>query len=164
MMRVVVMGVSGAGKTTVGMALAERLGVAFLDADDLHPVANVEKMTAGTPLTDLDRAPWLVLVGRAVADAPAPGVVMACSALQREYRDAIREHAPDAFFVHLDADAATLERHLEHRTGHFMPPSLLTSQLAALEPLAPDEAGVVIDVGAPLEAVIDGAAAAVMAH
>jgi gluconokinase len=146
--RIVVMGVSAAGKTTVGRALAAELGIAFVDGDDLHPPANVAKMTAGIPLTDADRRPWLDRVGHALADADA--LVIACSALRRTYRDRIRRAAPDAFFVLLDADPAVLHERIAARAGHFMPPALLDSQLALLEPLQPDEAGVRIDVaGAP---------------
>ncbi|MEO8262384.1 MAG: gluconokinase [Pseudolysinimonas sp.] len=160
MLRVVVMGVSGAGKTTVGIALAARLGLRFVDADDLHPAANVAKMTAGTPLTDDDRWPWLALVGNALAAAPEPGVVVACSALTRSYRDAIRAVAADTFFVHLDAIEEVLREHLAHREGHFMPPALLDSQLAILEPLGIDELGATIDVAPPPAEVLDAAVAA----
>ena len=152
MLRVVVMGVSGAGKTTVGIALAERLGLRFVDADDLHPTANVVKMAAGTPLSDDDRWPWLAVVGDTLAAAPEPGIVIACSALKRSYRDAIRARSRDAFFVHLTAGVEVLRDHLAHREGHFMPASLLGSQLAILEPLDPDERGATVDVaGTPAE-------------
>ena len=101
---VVVMGVSGSGKSTVGEALARRLGTRFVDADDLHPAANVGKMRSGIPLTDDDRWPWLDAVGQALAEAPAPGVVVACSALRRAYRDRLRAFAPDTVFVALEGD------------------------------------------------------------
>ena len=136
------MGVSGAGKSTVGAALAERIGARFVDADHLHPAANVEKMSAGIPLIDDDRWPWLDVVGRAIAEAP-DGIVMACSALRRSYRDAIRAQAPGAVFVLLSVDRGTLEYRMSHR-DHFMPTSLLDSQLVTLEPLAADEAGVTV--------------------
>nr|WP_315267650.1 gluconokinase [Microbacterium lemovicicum] len=159
--RIVVMGVSASGKSTVGLALAAALGCAFTDADDLHPAANLAKMAGGTPLTDEDRWPWLTAVGRALADADR--IVVACSALRRVYRDRIREAAPDAFFVFLDADASVLHARIAARTGHFMPPELLDSQLALLEPLQSDEAGVRIDVdGAPLE--VEAAAIAAVQH
>lgn len=157
--RVVVMGVSASGKSSVGRAAAALLGVRFVDADDLHPPANVDKMRAGIPLDDADRAPWLDAVGRAVRDAEA-GVVVACSALKRAYRDRIREVAPDAFFVLLSGSDELLASRAAARTDHFMPPSLLASQLATLEPLAADERGVVLDVAAPVEQLAAAAAAA----
>jgi carbohydrate kinase (thermoresistant glucokinase family) len=137
----VVMGVSGSGKTTVGIALAAALGVPFLDADDLHPASNVAKMAAGIALTDDDRMPWLALVGAELAAAPE-GLVIACSALKRVYRQAILAAAPSTRFVFLDGSRELLESRVQHRHGHFMPASLLDSQLATLEPLAPDEPGV----------------------
>lgn len=137
----VVMGVSGCGKTTVGIALAASLGVPFRDADDLHPAANVAKMAAGIALTDDDRMPWLALVGSALAAAP-DGLVIACSALKRVYRQAILAAAPSARFVFLDGSRGLLESRVKHREGHFMPASLLDSQLATLEPLAAHEPGV----------------------
>ncbi|MES2094461.1 MAG: gluconokinase [Actinomycetota bacterium] len=136
----VVMGVSGSGKTTVGIALAAALGVPFQDADDLHPAANVAKMAAGIALTDADRMPWLALVGAELAAAPE-GLVIACSALKRVYRQAILAAAPSTRFVFLDGSRELLESRVQHRRGHFMPASLLASQLAALEPLARDEPG-----------------------
>ena len=137
----VVMGVSGSGKTTSGIALAAALGVPFLDADDLHPASNVAKMAAGIALTDDDRMPWLALVGAELAVASA-GLVIACSALKRVYREAILAAAPSTRFVFLDGSRELLESRVQHRNGHFMPASLLDSQLAALEPLAADEPGV----------------------
>jgi carbohydrate kinase (thermoresistant glucokinase family) len=139
------MGVSGSGKSTVGLALADLLGVPFADADDLHPAANVAKMAAGTPLTDADRWPWLDLVGRALADAPQPGLVVACSALKRSYRDAVRAAAPATEFVHLVVPRAVLGDRVANRPGHFMPATLVDSQLETLEALDSDEAGVVVD-------------------
>jgi gluconokinase len=137
----VVMGVSGSGKTSVGIALAAALGVPFRDADDLHPAANVAKMAAGIALTDDDRMPWLALVGAELA-AASEGLVIACSALKRGYREAILAAAPSARFVFLDGSRGLLESRMQHRHGHFMPASLLDSQLATLEPLAADEPGV----------------------
>ncbi len=151
------MGVSGAGKTTVGIALAERLGLRFVDADDLHPATNVAKMAAGIPLTDDDRWPWLAAVGDALAEAQEPGLVVACSSLKRTYRDAIRARSADVEFVHLTAPIDVLRDRLGHRTGHFMPPALLDSQLAILEPLAADEAGLTVDVSGTLDANVDAA-------
>ncbi len=158
----VVMGVSGVGKTTVGIALAKRLGVPFVDADDLHPAANVAKMKAGTPLDDEDRWPWLAAVGDELARAGADGsgLVVACSALKRSYRDAIRERGAGAYFVHLTGSEDTIEKHIAGRHGHFMPASLLPSQLATLEPLQPDESGVAIDVAASVDEVVSRAQAA----
>ena len=137
----VVMGVSGSGKTTVGIALAAALGVPFRDADDLHPAANVAKMAAGIALTDDDRMPWLALVGAELAVAP-DGLVIACSALKKTYRRAILAAAPSVRFVFLDGSRELLESRVQLRVGHFMPASLLDSQLATLEPLAPGEPGV----------------------
>lgn len=136
------MGVSGAGKSTVAAALAARLGGRFLDADDLHPSSNVEKMRAGIPLDDDDRMPWLRVVGETLAAASATGEipVIACSALRRRYRDVIRAAAPDAFFVLLQGTPELLAERMGARPGHFMPASLLASQLATLEPPQPDEA------------------------
>lgn len=157
------MGVSGAGKTTTAMALASRLGAVFLDADDLHPAANVAKMAAGVALDDDDRAPWLRAVGEAVAGHEH--VVVACSALKRRYRDLLRDTAPDLIFVLLVPSDDELARRLAAREGHFMPVSLLRSQLATLEPLGPDEAGVTVDVSsagvdAVITVVVDGLGAA----
>lgn len=138
---VVVMGVSGSGKTTVGIALAAALSVPFRDGDDLHPAANVAKMAAGIALTDDDRMPWLALVGAELAVAPG-GLVIACSALKKVYRRAILAAAPSGRFLFLDGSRALLESRMQLRQGHFMPASLLDSQLATLEPLAADEPGV----------------------
>ncbi|HSU48008.1 MAG TPA: gluconokinase, GntK/IdnK-type [Arthrobacter sp.] len=148
------MGVSGSGKTTIGDLVARELGVAFLDGDSLHPVENVAKMAAGTPLTDEDRWPWLATVGRELAGAGDGGMVLACSALRRSYRDAIREQAPDTIFLHLNGSKEVLKARTEGRTGHFMPPALLESQLATLEPLQEDERGVVVDIAAPVGDVV----------
>lgn len=140
--RIVVMGPSGSGKSVVGAVLATRLDLPFIDADDLHPAANVEKMAAGTPLDDDDRWPWLDIVAATLRDAEG-GAVIACSALARRYRDRIRAGAPDAVFVELEVPPKVLARRMSSRQ-HFMPPSLLASQLAALEPLAAYERGVVV--------------------
>ncbi|RKO24592.1 glycosyl hydrolase [Pseudarthrobacter phenanthrenivorans] len=148
------MGVSGCGKTTIGDLVARELGVPFLDGDSLHPVENVAKMAAGTPLTDEDRWPWLATVGGELAKAGDGGMVLACSALRRSYRDAIRKQAPDTIFLHLHGSREVLTARTEGRTGHFMPPALLDSQLATLEPLEEDEAGVVVDIAAPVQQVV----------
>jgi gluconokinase len=152
----VLMGVSGSGKSTVGALLAERLGSPFLEGDALHPAANVRKMREGVPLTDIDRRDWLAAVAHRLEDAARAGrgLVVACSALKRAYRDTLRERAPGVLFVHLSGSRATLEERLARRHGHFMPPSLLDSQLATLEPLAPDERGFSVSIEQrPLEIV-----------
>lgn len=150
-MPIVVMGVSGCGKTSVGALLASELGRPFLDADDLHAPAAVDKMAAGIPLDDEDRRPWLDRVGARLADDER--LVVACSALKRSYRDRLRSAARDVYFLHLTGTPVLLRRRTMTRSGHFMPPSLLESQLAALDPLGADERGAVIDVGDPLPAV-----------
>ncbi|KRE81251.1 transferase [Arthrobacter sp. Soil762] len=149
------MGVSGSGKTKVGAALAARLGATFKDADDLHPLANVEKMTAGVPLTDEDRRPWLRLVGAELAGEHPHGIVVACSALKRDYRDAIRAAAPSTRFVLLKVDPSVLKERLVQRPGHFMPVSLLTSQLETLEALEAAEAGMTVTSEGGIEALTD---------
>jgi carbohydrate kinase (thermoresistant glucokinase family) len=149
---VVVMGVSGAGKSTVGIALADLLGVRFVDADALHPPANVAKMAAGTPLTDADRWPWLDLVATTFMDANETGLVVACSALKRAYRDRIRAAAPAVLFMHLTVPRPALDARVAGRPDHFMPASLLDSQLETLEPLEPGEAGFALDSEGGVEA------------
>ena len=141
---VVVMGVSGSGKSTVGAELARRLAAPFLDADTLHPPANVAKMSAGEPLTDADRQPWLERVGAWLAEHRT-GIV-SCSALKRRYRDRLRTHCASAQFLHLDGSSDLIAARLAARSGHFMPATLLQSQLDALEPLAADERGVVVEL------------------
>nr|WP_308194308.1 gluconokinase [Microbacterium croceum] len=145
-MRIVVMGPSGSGKSTVGRSLAERVGARFIDADDLHPRTNVEKMAAGIPLDDADRMPWLTVVGAALRDAEH--IVIACSALKRSYRDAIRAQSPDAFFAELSVSRAALEARVRSRGDHFMPASLVESQLQTWEPLQADERGISVDESA----------------
>jgi gluconokinase len=149
------MGVSGAGKSDVGAALAERLGARFTDSDSLHPQSNVEKMSAGIPLTDEDRWPWLRLVGEELASADPNGIVVACSALKRVYRDAIRAAAPSTKFILLNVDLPVLQARVTSRPGHFMPPSLLTSQLETLEPLEGDEPGLIVTPQEGIEATAD---------
>jgi carbohydrate kinase (thermoresistant glucokinase family) len=158
--RIVVMGVSGAGKTSVGVALADRLGLGFVDADDLHPPANVEKMRAGTALAEADRMPWLDLVGAALAEARPPGVVVACSSLRRAYRDRLRASAPDTAFVALEGDEALLAERIGGRRGHFMPATLLASQLAAYEAPDADERAVRVDVADGVDEIAAAAASA----
>lgn len=143
-MRIVVMGVAASGKTTVGQRLAEALGLRFVDADDAHPQANVDKMSAGVPLDDTDRWPWLASLTRTLADATATdGVVVTCSALKRSYRDQLR-WAGDVRFVHLDVDRDEVIRRIEARTDHFMPPSMVDSQFDALEAPGDDELDVLV--------------------
>jgi len=151
---VVVGGVSGSGKSTVGALLAQRLGVPFVDADSLHPKANIAKMAAGTPLDDDDRAPWLARIGEVVVEHQERGVVVACSALRRVYRDVIRSAAPSVRFVALRGSRDLVASRIAARGEHFMPASLLSSQLAAYEPLEADELGVDIDVDAPVDEVV----------
>lgn len=151
----VVMGVSASGKSAVGAALAGRLGVPFVDGDDLHPQANVDKMAAGIPLDDEDRWPWLDAVAARLAERH---VVIACSALKRAYRDRLRAAAPDTVFVHLTGSPELLQERANARPGHFMPASLLRSQLDTLEDLGQDEAGFVLDVAEPVGRLVDQAA------
>ncbi|MDQ0730436.1 gluconokinase [Arthrobacter sp. B1I2] len=142
---IVVMGVSGAGKSSIGQALATQLGAHFVDGDTLHPEANVKKMASGVPLTDDDRWPWLHLVGTKLSTSSGNGTIVACSALKRSYRDAIRKAAPATTFILLQADRTALQDRLTQRPGHFMPASLLTSQLDTLEELQNDESGLMIE-------------------
>ncbi|MCP9956430.1 MULTISPECIES: gluconokinase [Streptomyces] len=149
---VVVAGVSGSGKSTIGLALAQRLGVPYGEGDDLHPPGNIEKMRAGVPLDDEDRAPWLDRVAEWLRDHLDSGGVVACSALRRSYRDRLAAVSPRVFFVHLHGPAELIAARLGARRGHFMPPSLLRSQYDALEPPAPGERGAVVSVeGTPEE-------------
>ncbi len=152
---IVVMGVSGSGKTTVGEAVAARFGVPLLEGDQFHPEANIAKMSSGTPLTDEDRWPWLDAIAAAMRDA-ADGVVVTCSSLRRTYRDRLREGAGrPVLFVYLNGSRETLAARLAARKGHFMPASLLDSQLATLEPPSPDEPGIVpVSLEPPVEVVI----------
>lgn len=151
--RYVVMGVSGVGKTRVALALAQALGARFVEGDDLHPPANRAKMAGGTPLGDEDRWPWLDLVAEALAEGEPP-VVAACSALRRRYRDRLRAGVPGLVMLHLSGDRALIGERLSARKGHFMPPALLDSQFAALEPLAAEERGATVDVDRPVEEVV----------
>lgn len=149
----VVMGVSGSGKSTVGAALAQRLRVPFLDADTLHPPANVAKMAAGEPLDDDDRYPWLERVGEWLAGHGA-GVV-SCSALKRGYRDQLRAHCARVEFLFLNGSPEEIGHRLTTRSGHFMPAALLRSQFDTLEPLGVDEPGVTVDIGHSVDAIVD---------
>lgn len=145
-LQVVVMGVSGSGKSTVGAMLAGAAGLRFIEGDDLHPPRNVALMAAGTPLTDDDRSDWLDAVAQALATAGTPGVVVSCSALKRSYRDRLRAAAPGLRLVYLHGDAATLAARLSRRVHAYMPASLLQSQLDILEPPQPDEAALVFPI------------------
>ncbi|WP_227497196.1 gluconokinase [Planctomonas psychrotolerans] len=148
---IVVMGVSGSGKSTVGLDLAEELGASFIDGDDLHPPANKAKMAAGHPLDDDDRWPWLDAIGAVLATRDDQGYppIVACSALKRVYRDRLRAAAPGTVFVHLHGSAELLSSRLGPRMHEYMPATLLGSQLDTLQPLDEDEEGVVVDI-APL--------------
>jgi carbohydrate kinase (thermoresistant glucokinase family) len=153
--RILVMGVCGCGKSSVGRRVAEALGLRYLEGDDFHPAVNVAKMASGTPLTDADRAGWLDTLADALADpAPPNGVVLSCSALKRAYRDRLRRAAPGLRIVHLHGSAELLAQRLAQRRDHYMPPALLPSQLATLEPPGADEGALVLDIGAPLDALV----------
>jgi gluconokinase len=143
------MGVSGAGKTSVGFAASAMTGVTFLDADDRHPPENIAKMAAGIALTDDDRAPWLDAVGTALRTTSP--CIMACSALRRSYRDRLRQHAPHTLFVLLEVPRAELEGRVAARADHFMPAGLLDSQLATLEHPDPGEGVIVLDATRPID-------------
>jgi gluconokinase len=143
---VVVMGVSGSGKTTVAKGIAVSMHWIFAEGDAFHPEANVEKMHSGIPLTDEDRWPWLRLIGDWMSEQERAGVssVVTCSALRRVYRDVLRENRPSVRFCHVTAPEGAIAGRLEQRKGHYMPASLLASQFAILEPLEPDEPGVTV--------------------
>lgn len=160
---VVVMGVAGTGKTTIGPQLAARLGVPYAEGDDFHPQANIAKMSAGTPLDDDDRWPWLDAIGAWAHERAGLGGVVSCSALKRSYRDRLRAAAPDLVFVHLAGDRPLIEDRMSHRQGHFMPTALLDSQFATLQPLQEDEAGVVVDVSGSPEEITERAVSALTA-
>jgi gluconokinase len=153
---VIVMGVSGSGKTTVGLTMAERWGDEFLEADELHSANNVQKMAAGIPLGDDDRWPWLRAVGERLRDAAIANrrTVTACSALKRDYRDLLREYVPTAFFVELDGPVDVVSERVLSRHHQYMSASLLQSQYATLEPLEPDERGLRIDATLGVEEIV----------
>lgn len=152
----VVMGVSGSGKTTIGIDLAQRLGWPFLEGDDLHPPANVAKMHGGIPLTDADRWPWLDAIKAWIHARLAEGGhgVVTCSALRRAYRERLGVGRHDVAVVFLHADRGLLVDRLARRKGHFMPPALLDSQIATLEPPGPEEHPITVDIGGTAEAVV----------
>ena len=154
----IVMGVSGSGKSTVGALLAGRLGWALIEGDDLHPQANIDKMAHGIPLDDDDRAPWLDAIGQRMDQWRAEGSrgVLTCSALKRTYRDTLAHGRPEVCFIYLQGDKAVIAERLARRLGHFMPPDLLDSQFAALEEPGADEPVVTIPIGpAPKQLVQD---------
>ncbi|QNE90164.1 gluconokinase [Corynebacterium incognita] len=154
---IVIMGVSGSGKSTVGEMLSPVVGLAYRDGDDLHPQENIAKMARGVPLTDEDRWPWLREIGAWLAAADN-GAMVGCSALKRSYRDLIREYVPEVAFLHLDGEFSVLFERMNHRPGHFMPASLLHSQVETLESLGPDESGKLFDISEPLETIVGKAA------
>jgi gluconokinase len=160
--QIVVMGVSGSGKSTVAARLAERLGCELADGDAFHPAANVAKMSAGIPLDDEDRWPWLRAVAAWIGERDRAGrsAVVACSALKRAYRDVLRSTSPHVAFVHLAGAPELVAARMRARTGHFMPESLLATQYATLQPLASDERGVTMEIGRPVAEVVDAALAA----
>jgi gluconokinase len=151
---VVLIGAAGAGKTTVGRALAEAVGWRFVDGDDYHSPASIARMRAGVALTDADRAPWLASLHRVIATAldRRERIVVACSALREEYRRTLRGGLPGVRFVHLAADEVTLRQRLEHRPGHFAGAALVASQVATLEPAAD---ALVVDATGPPPAIVD---------
>lgn len=151
--RMVLMGVAGCGKSSVGAALAAHIGASYADGDDLHPPANIAKMTRGEPLTDADRWPWLAAVGQALARGDHR--IIGCSALKRRYRAQITAEAGGPVtFIHLAGSYELIKRRMDARTGHFMPPSLLVSQFAALEPPGPPEDAVQVDIDRPLPQIV----------
>ena len=155
-LRIVVMGVSGCGKSTLGAALADALQFPYIEGDALHPPRNVERMAAGVPLTDADRHGWLQAVAQQLGNAAAQvqGVVVSCSALKRSYRDLLRAAAPDLRLIFLHGAPAILSERLQARKGHYMPPSLLQSQLATLEAPGADEAPIALDIAAAPAALV----------
>lgn len=158
MLKCIIMGVAGAGKSSVGEAVAAQLGAQYFDGDDLHPQTNIDKMAAGIPLDDDDRAPWLIKVGTALQAASGPTII-GCSALKRAYRDRIRMSCADATVVHLFGSRQVIEARMSARTSHFMPMSLLDSQFSALEPLDSDEAGYVVDISKDFDTVVSNVVA-----
>jgi len=154
-MQIVLMGVAGSGKSSIGSKLAIKLALPFVDGDDLHPKQNLMKMTAGVPLEDDDRWPWLDLCGLTLQ--MEAGAVIACSALKRSYRDRIRSLAPQTVFIHLAGSEELLLERLNNRKGHFMKPWMLTSQLETLEPLAAGEVGFSLEIDRSEADVVDEA-------
>ena len=152
----VVMGVAGCGKSSLGQAVAQAIGRPLIEGDDFHSESNRAKMRAAVPLTDADRDGWLDALTRELA-RHSQGVVLTCSALKRRYRDILRAGGGEVRFVHLHGERALITRRMDARTGHFMPAALLDSQLRDLEPLEPDEAGVTLDVRDPPDKLVEQA-------
>lgn len=162
---IVVMGVAGCGKSTVAEAIRDRLGYEMAEGDAFHPKANIDKMSAGIPLTDEDRWPWLRVINSWMIAQESIGhdTVVSSSALKRAYRDVLRENIP-VYFIHLSGSEELIGERLRARKGHFMPPALLPSQFAILEPLQPDEPGVEISIEGSIDDMVDRAVEAVRAH
>jgi carbohydrate kinase (thermoresistant glucokinase family) len=154
-MKIVVMGVTGCGKTTVGIALAEKLGIEFIDSDVLHSDSNKKKMSSGIPLTDSDREPWLQAVSETLQSHEK--IVVACSALKKSYRSTILAGAPSTIFIHLSGSQEVIFARLSERSHHFMPIGLLDSQFQTLEPLDHTETGKVIDISKSINEIVDEA-------
>ncbi|MEP7383039.1 MAG: gluconokinase [Gemmatimonadota bacterium] len=154
--RYVVMGVSGAGKSAVGEAFAQAVGLRFVEGDKFHPPENVARMASGIPLTDDDRRGWLAAIAQELREAcdRGEGIVVTCSALKRRYRDVLRGGAPDVRFIYLAGSRTLLADRMSHRTGHFMPAALLDSQLETLEPPDADEGAWTINIDAPVDAIV----------
>ena len=161
---VVVMGVAGCGKSTVAEAIHERLGYVYAEGDDFHPQANIDKMSAGIPLTDEDRWPWLNVINSwmVAREALDENTVVSSSALKRSYREVLAKDVP-TFFIHLNGSHELIQQRLSERKGHFMPPALLESQLATLEPPDPDEAAIRVDLTLPLPQMVTAVLAALSA-
>lgn len=153
---IVVMGVAGCGKSSIGKLLADALGAGFIEGDSFHPPENIERMRAGIPLDDASRAGWLANLAQQLRQARADGraIVLACSALKRRYRDVLRGGDPELRFVHLRGEAELIAARMRERSGHFMPESLLHSQFADLEAPGADERAIAADIGAPPEALL----------
>ncbi|HEY6794674.1 MAG TPA: gluconokinase [Kineosporiaceae bacterium] len=157
---IIVMGVAGCGKSTIGQLLADRLGLPYAEADSFHPPANVEKMSGGVPLTDQDRQPWLEAIAERIRQGDNP--VVSCSALKRSHRNILRQGDPGAWFLHLTLDRPTARSRIAGRAAHFMPASLADSQFDALEPLC-DETGLTVDATRPPQEIVAAAVAALAA-
>lgn len=162
---VVVMGVAGCGKSTIAEAIHERLGYVYAEGDDFHPQANIDKMSAGIPLTDEDRWPWLNVINSWMVAREALGenTVVSSSALKRSYREVLAKDVP-TFFIHLNGSHELIQQRLSERKGHFMPPALLPSQFAILEPLVPEENGVEISIEGSVDEMVDRAIEALNAY
>lgn len=158
---IVVMGVQGAGKSTIGSMIAERLGLVFVDGDRLHSEENVARMAAGIALTDDERLPWLRDIGRVLSDGRDRGIVVVCSALKREYRDLLRESVSDLFVVDPEGPMELVAARISEREHEYMPPELLQSQYDILEPLAADERGVIVDISQSPEEITRAAVQAI---